>query len=43
MLTLMFVVEVHSGMYQGKRVAIKSLKNDSAAIQQFLQEASLMT
>jgi c-src tyrosine kinase len=35
--------EVHSGQYQGRKVAIKSLKKDSAAVQQFLQEASLMT
>ncbi|XP_065836431.1 tyrosine-protein kinase CSK-like [Oscarella lobularis] len=35
--------DVHSGMYKGQKVAIKTLKDDQAAIQSFLQEASLMT
>ncbi|XP_045156725.1 tyrosine-protein kinase CSK-like isoform X1 [Mercenaria mercenaria] len=35
--------DVHKGLYKGKAVAIKKLKDDNRAAQSFLREASLMT
>ena len=35
--------EIHQGEFKGKKVAIKSLKDDHRGMQQFLAEASVMT
>ena len=37
------VLDVLKGEYNGKKVAIKTLKDSSKAAQQFLAEASVMT
>ena len=40
---LLLISEVLKGLYQGKPVAIKMLKDNNRAAQAFLREASLMT